>query len=200
MIEYETKCDERNDTFASDVQKRLSICGNLVASKAVYHSHCHVRFFFNKPTDAYKTPGQSQCPKMEATFNEICPWLEKENELLTFDEIRAKMIEISDEEKYTVKRIKQKLQDRYKDNIFFAKISGRKNVAYFRNEASWIISDQWYNNSRSNADDEAKLIIKTAAKLIKSDTSLFYFKKHAFKKHNAQNAKKLRNMEETQPG
>ena len=81
------------------------------------------------------------------------------------------------------------------DNIFFAKISGRKNVVCFRSEASWIISDQWYHNSRSNADDEAKLIIKTAAKLIKSDTSLFYFKKHAFKKHNAQNAKEFRNMD-----
>ena len=28
----------------------------------------------------------------------------------------------------------------------------------------------------------------------------FLFQKHAFKKHKAQNAKKLRNMQETQPG
>ena len=39
------KCDERNDTIVSDVRKRLSICGDLVASEAVYHSHCHARFF-----------------------------------------------------------------------------------------------------------------------------------------------------------
>ena len=90
------KCDERNDTFASDVRKRLSICGDLVASEAVYHSHCHARFFFNKPTDADKTPGQPQCPIMQATFNGMCNRLENETELISLDEIQAKMIEVSD--------------------------------------------------------------------------------------------------------
>ena len=99
----------------------------------------------------------------------MCSWLVNETELLTLDEIRAKMIEISNEKVYTVKRIKQKLRDRYRDNIFFAEISGRKNVVCFRNMVSWIISDPWYNNKRSNAGDEAKRIIETAAKLIKSD-------------------------------
>ena len=32
---------------------------------------------------------------------------------------------------------------------------------------------------------------------ILTDLRLFYFKKHVFKKHKAQNAKKLRNMQET---
>ena len=74
------KFDERNDTFASDVQKRLSIYGDLLASEIVYHSHCHARFFFNKPIDAGKSPGRPQCLKMQATFNEICSWLENETE------------------------------------------------------------------------------------------------------------------------
>ena len=65
-------CDERNDTFASDVGKRSSICGDLVASEAVYHSHCHARCFVNKPTEADKTPGRRQCPKMQANFTEMC--------------------------------------------------------------------------------------------------------------------------------
>ena len=60
------------------------------------------------------------------------------------------------------------LQDRYKGNIFFAEISGRKNVVCFRNMTSWIIRDQWYNNKRSNADDEAKQITEIA-KLIKNE-------------------------------
>ena len=55
------------------------------------------------------------------------------------------MVEIFDEEIYTVKRIKQKLQERYKDNIFFVEISSR-NAVYFRKAASWIISHQWSNN------------------------------------------------------
>ena len=79
------------------------------------------------------------------------------------------MIEIFDEDVYTVKRIKEKLQDKYKDNIFFAEVSGRKNDVCFRNMASRIISDQLYDNMRSNADDKSKQIIETDVKLIKSD-------------------------------
>ena len=79
------------------------------------------------------------------------------------------MIEIFDEDVYTVKRIKEKLQDKYKDNIFFAEVSDRKNDVCFRNTASRIISDQLYDNMRSNADDKSKQIIETDVKLIKSD-------------------------------
>ena len=43
------KFDERNDTFVSGVRKRLLICADLVASEAVYHSHCHAQFILNKP-------------------------------------------------------------------------------------------------------------------------------------------------------
>ena len=35
--------------------------------------------------------------------------------------------------------------------------------------ASWITSDQWYNNKRSSPDDEAKRVIEIAAKFIESD-------------------------------
>ena len=79
------------------------------------------------------------------------------------------MIEIFDEDVYTVKRIKEKLQDKYKDNIFFAEVSDRKNDVCFRNTASRIISDQLYDNMRSNADDKSKQNIETDVKLIKSD-------------------------------
>ena len=67
-----------------------------------------------------------------------------------------------------VTRARTILQDRYKDNIFFAEISGRKNVS-FRNMGSWIISDQWYNDKRSSPDDEAKRVTEIAAKFIESD-------------------------------
>ena len=34
--------------------------------------------------------------------------------------------------------------------------------------ASWIISDQWYNDKRSSPDDETKRVIEIATKLIQS--------------------------------
>ena len=61
----------------------------------------------------------------------------------------------------------------YKENLFFAEVSGRKNVVCFRNMVNWITRDQWYDNKRQNADDEAKCIIETAAKIIKNKLKEF---------------------------
>lgn len=82
------------------------------------------------------------------------------------------MKEVSSDEVYGVKRIKQKLQVKYEENIFFAKVSGNKNII-FRNMADRIVSDQWFDNKRQKADNEAKRIIETAPKIIKSKLKQF---------------------------
>ena len=79
------------------------------------------------------------------------------------------MEEVSSDEVYSVKKIKQKLQEKYKENIFFAEVTRRKNVVSIRSMRDWIISDQWYDNKRQNADDEVKHIFETAAKIIKNE-------------------------------
>ena len=50
--------------------------------------------------------------------------------------------------------------------IFFAEISGRKNVVCFRNTASLIIGDKWCEERNSNVDEVTR-ILDTAAKFIK---------------------------------
>ena len=52
---------------------------------------------------------------------------------------------------------------KYKDNVFLAEVSGRKNVV-FQNMANLIVSDKWYQ--WSNSEDEAQRIVETAAKII----------------------------------
>ena len=150
----------------------MSVCTDLVAAEAVYHAQCHAKFFLDIP-NATGIRGRPECPKMLAAFNLTCDWLENEIDLFTLEDFRMKMKEVSDEEVYGVKRIKQKLQEKYKDNIFFAEVSERKNVVCFRNMADWIINDQWYKNKVQNAEDEAKRIIETAAKIIKNDLKEF---------------------------
>ena len=56
---------------------------------------------------------------------------------------------------YSVKRLKQKLQDKYKDFIFFAEVQGRKNVVYLRNVADFIINDKWYEAKKQNIQDKS---------------------------------------------
>ena len=64
--------------------------------------------------------------------------------------------------------IKRKLQEKFSD-IFFAEVAGRKNVTYFKDMASYIVSDTWYAERKEDINDEAKRIIKTAAKLVKNN-------------------------------
>ena len=105
-------------------------------------------------------------------FKQVCSWLENKNQLFTLEDVELKMKELADGEVYGVKRIKQKLEQNFKGNIFFAEISGRKNVICFENMAHRIVSDMWYEERKANVD-EAKRIIETAAKLVKNDIKQF---------------------------
>ena len=62
-------------------------------------------------------------------------WLESEAgaESYTFTE---EMKEISDN--FTIERLKQKLQEHYKEFIFFVEVEGCSNVVYFKNMAKYI--------------------------------------------------------------
>ena len=81
--------------------------------------------------------------------------------MYTLAELHTKMTEFSgDSEVYTIKRLKQKLQEHYKEFIFFAEVDGRSNIVCFRNMAKYIINDKWYSEKRQDIDDEAKRIVE----------------------------------------
>ena len=82
-----------------------------------------------------KHAGRPDSLTMQEAFGEICILLETDSELFTLDELRDKMVKTYGADVYTVKRIKQKLQERYKENIFFAELGVRKNVVRFKNMA-----------------------------------------------------------------
>ena len=69
-------------------------------------------------------------------FKMLCQWLESEAgaESYTLTELHDQMKEISDNsEVYTVKRLKQMLQEHYREFIFFAEVEGRGNVGTWQN-------------------------------------------------------------------
>ena len=67
----------------------------------------------------------------------------------------TEMTENENEDVYYVKRLKQKLQYCYRDHLFFAEANGRKNVVCFRDMASLIINDKWYEAKRDNIEDKS---------------------------------------------
>ena len=100
-------------------------------------------------------------------FNALCKWLEREAELHTIRELHSKMIEISgSDDVYYVKRLKQKLHDRYKDFVFFADIDGRKNIVCIRSMANFIVNKKLYDEKLQNIEDESDRIVLAAARII----------------------------------
>ena len=72
-------------------------------------------------------------------------------------------------ETYTVKTLKTKLKEHYKDYIYFAELDGKPDIVSFADTNKYIISSKWYEERKESIDDEAIRIIKMAAKLIRAD-------------------------------
>ena len=77
------------------------------------------------------------------------------------------MKEMADsEDVYHRKYFKEKLQERYGSSLFFAEVEGKSDVVMFRNACDTLINDEWYTRREEKNEEEAKRIIKQAAKLI----------------------------------
>ena len=166
-------CD-RLDSCEKQVKGRLENCIDLLAAEVVYHKSCHAHFCSSKdltsPSEKRKTIGCPQKHSMLSAFNNLCDWLEEEVKLYTFDELHEQMTEITgneNEDVYSAKRLKQKLQDRYRDHLFSAEVNEKENAVCFRDMASLIINDKWYEAKRDNVEDESERIVLVAAKIIK---------------------------------
>ena len=84
------------------------------------------------------------------------------------------------DEVYGVKRLKQRLQERYGDHVMFAEMQGRKNVLCFRNMANYIINDKWYSDRNDDAANDAYRIIDAAAKVIREEVREKSFSKDEY--------------------
>ena len=78
------------------------------------------------------------------------------------------MLEIAGSEEcaYSQKWLKKKLQDKYSYYITFVQSGGNATKVCLRNMVDYLVTEEWYNQRISNAEDGAERIIKTPAKLI----------------------------------
>ena len=165
-------CQKRDDEWGEEVRRRVTNCNDLVAVEARYHISCNERFLGKHST--FKSPsGRPTDSDCLENFELVCEWLEAEGELCSLSEVHDKMTEIAklneSENVYSQKWLKTKLQQKYKEHIFFAEVNGKSNVICFREMANYLVTDAWYNARKENPTEEAERIIETAAKLILND-------------------------------
>ena len=119
-------CSFRLDTWSIVHGRLQAMHSDLVSEEAVYHTGCRFRFVTgqNTPTEANNSvcSGRPEHTGMMHVFLLMCEWLESKTdfELHTLDELRQHMIEIagSEDNVYSSKTLKRKLQGHYGDHIF----------------------------------------------------------------------------------
>ena len=111
----------------------------------------------------------------EAAYIEMLKFLrekEEEDELVTLSDLKAVMDDIlkAPGEGFSTKWIQKRLLEDFKDDIVIANnINGKSNVISFVSTASKILSDYHRSSSRKGTEDETMQLLRTAAKIIKSE-------------------------------
>jgi hypothetical protein len=135
---------------------RLAMCSDLVAVKAVYHRSCYCSF--QKVTSEYgrRNVGRPVDVNKQEAFNRMCDFIEAaDDELNSLDDLVSLMQEFSVdvEEVYTKKNLKEKLEKPLGSHIEFNEKKGKMNVICFKDLASTIVNQIFYNERGITTED-----------------------------------------------
>ena len=88
------------------------------------------------------------------------------------------MFEIAGSEEcaYSQKWLKKTLEDKYSHHITFVQSGGNGTKVCLQDMADYLVTEEWFNQRMSNAEDESERIIKTAPKLIMENIRSVKFK------------------------
>ena len=178
-------CGERKDEWSQDVLGRLSYANDLCAKKAVYHQQCSVNFrtgrdipkqFNGAETEKRQKLENSQADLQEKheAFLLVAKYCEENSdEQVTVIELTKTMEEYleqtgSKQKAYGVQYMKKKLEEHFGNRIIFTNLEGKANVMTWKTSASSILYDYFKLPKSDDEEEEARRIIQTAAKLIKS--------------------------------
>ena len=97
-------------------------------------------------------------------------YINSDAEIYTLKELHSKMSELAGRDSvYCLKRLKQKLQERHGNNLYFAEIEGKSNVVCFQNMIDYYLNDLGKKKTQNDKDKDGEKLVMTAAKLIKAE-------------------------------
>jgi len=180
-------CEARGDAWAEVVRARVLHVNDLPAADAIYHHTCstHFRtkkqmsrqFFSDQPESKKRKIGRPQDQKTNDAFLKVVRYLqENDDEQMTVSDLVEKMrgyLGESASSAYSNRYMKAKIEEYFGENIIITNINGKPNVVTFRRTAASIL-EEFHLHQKDHADPEQEKldIIKTAAKLIRSDIKL----------------------------
>ena len=119
------RAKERGDEWGVKVLAKIESCIDLVAEEAVYHSSCMAEFRLNKE-NRRPTAGRPINSKLAEAFQKLCNLLENsmDCEIYSMIELYGTMSEFHTNV-YSIKTFREKLKERYQENVYFVKGQGR---------------------------------------------------------------------------
>ena len=112
------------------------------------YSYLCLSIFRSNSSKTEKT-GRKANSAVPENFEWVCQWFEKEMVPVTTSELHAKMAELANsEEIYSMKHLKRKLEERYRDTII-SQTEGKPNLVCFQ-DARFIIEKSKTENEDAN--------------------------------------------------
>ena len=123
--------------------------------------------FCRGPSGTAPRPGRKEDTAMSDHFEKLCQWFESEMVPVKTSDLHLKMKELANSnEVYSLKHLKRKLEERYKNDIIISQTEGQANLVCFKDAAQFIIKR---SKLECNNTNEGEVMITTAAKLIKAE-------------------------------
>ena len=101
----------------------------------------------------------------DENFKTVFQRLEKKAEIYTFGEIHQKMVDLagSKESAYSIKWMKKKLKDRYKEHVSFLAADGKMPKVYFKDMIDYLLNEKWYGHKLEDKSNDMQRIISSKA-------------------------------------
>lgn len=173
----EQACNQRKDQWAEEVWGRIAFVNDLHAFDAIYHQQCSVNFRTGKDKPVYRDTISSKKVKgrpvneiQNDAFIKVVKYFEEnDDEQISVNDLVEKMKEYLDDdhEAYGFTHMKSRLEKHFGKNILITEIAGKANIVTFTVTAAEILHQ--FRESMRNDTMSPQTIIKTAAKLLKSD-------------------------------
>jgi hypothetical protein len=162
------------------VRARIEQVHDLPAADALYHQTCSSNFRTGKDipeefqvlpsSDKKRKIGRPEDKEASDAFLQVMTFLRNnDDEQVTMKQLQDQMVSICGDKAYSITYLKQKIINHFGEDAIITEINGKEIVVTLRSTATSILHD-FYRHEKSESTDNEKLkLIKTAAKLIKSD-------------------------------
>lgn len=164
QLQHRIECciEERGDEWSKVIRERIQSI-NLLRIGAKYHKSCYNQFaYVSKNHDM----GRPKLTEREDAFQNVCNYMEQSDECqFSLKELMDKMGDMA----IGPKAFKQRLINKYKQDILIIHHKGKPTFVCFRNTGYKILTESWYKSRATTEKDERLRVIRAAADIIRED-------------------------------